>query len=78
MLKVLSFLPSRLFQLPRIRRGLALEVAPEAKRGDRIGETGRTVHHVVAVKIVAAEAAVPETLTYERRVRNVQRVVFHL
>ena len=77
-LKILSFLPSRLFQLLRIRRSLALEVVPDAKRRDRIGETGRTAHHVVAVKIVAAEAAEPEGLTYERRMRNVQRIVFHL
>jgi hypothetical protein len=55
-----SFLTSRLFQLLRIRRGVALEVAPHAKRGDRIAETGRTCHHVVAVKIVAAEAAEPK------------------
>jgi len=78
MLKVYSFLPSRLFQLPRIRRGVALEVAPHAKRGDRIGESVRTLHHVVAVEVVAAEAAEPEGLTYERRMRNVQRIVFHL
>jgi hypothetical protein len=78
MVKVRSFLPSRLFQLPRIRRGVALEVALHAKRGERIGKTGRTVHHVVAVKIVAAEAAEPAGLTYERRMRNVQRIVFHL
>src|SRR6185436_11394121 len=73
-----SFLPSRRFQLSRIRRGVALEVARDAKRRDRIGETRRTFHHVVAMKIVAAQAAEPERLTYERRVRNVQRVVFHL
>jgi len=78
MVKVLSFLPSRLFQLPRIRRGVALEVAPHTKRGDRIGETGWTFHHVVAVKIVATEAAEPKGLTDERRMRNVERVVLHL
>lgn len=55
-----------------------MEVALHAKRGDRIGEACRTFHDVVAVKIVAAEAALPEGLTYERRVWNVERVVFHL
>jgi hypothetical protein len=75
---VASFLPSRRFQLPGIRRDVPLEVARYAKRGDRIRETPRTRHHVVAVKIVAAEAAEPERLTYERRMRNVERVVFHL
>jgi hypothetical protein len=78
MVKVPSFLPRRLFQLPRIRRGVVLEVAPHAKRGDRIGETDRTFHYVIAVKIMAAEAAEPKGLTYERRMRNVERVVFHL
>jgi hypothetical protein len=72
-----SFLPRRLSQLPRIRRGVTLEVAPHAKRGDRIGQPVRTFHHVVAVKIVAAEAAEPEGLAYERRMRDVERVVFH-
>ena len=77
-LKVRSFLPSRRFHLLRIRRGVALEVALDAARGDRIGETARTFHHVVAVKIVAAEAAEPAGPTDERRMRNVERVVFHL
>jgi hypothetical protein len=76
--KGLSFLPRRLFQLPGIRRGVALEVAPHAKRGDRIGETGWSAHHVVAMKIVAAETAEPEGLTDERRMRNVQRIVLQL
>jgi hypothetical protein len=78
MVKVRSFLPSRLFQLLRIGRSVALEVAADAKRGDGIGETRRTFHHVIAVKIMAAEAGEPEGLTHERRMRNVQRVVLHL
>ena len=76
--KIFSFLPSRLFQLPRIRRGVALEIAPHTKRGDRIGEMNGTLHHVVTVKIVASEAAEPKGLAYQRRVRNVERVVLHL
>ena len=75
---VASFLPSRPFQLLRIRRSVALEIASHAKRGDGIGETRRAFHDVVAVKIVAPEAAEPKGLADERRVRNVERVVFHL
>jgi hypothetical protein len=78
MVKVCSFLPSRLSQLSRIRRGLTFEVALHVMWGDRVGDAGKAFHHVVAMKIVAAKTAEPAGLTYERRMRNVERVVLHL
>ena len=77
-LKIGSFLPRRLFQLRRIRREAALKIALDSERRDRVAKAGRALHHVVAVKVVASEAALPKRFASEPRVRHVERIVLHL